>query len=109
MHEFVLAGPPADAKDVHTVDIAKRLMDLGNAHPPTIYFPLIVPEAIMIEPTETESKEMLDKFAADMIQIAEEARTQPELLKQAPHHTPVRRLDEVRAARDPVLRYEKQA
>jgi len=107
MHEFVLCGPPADAKGVHTVDIAKRLMDLGHAHPPTIYFPLIVPEAIMIEPTETESKATLDQFAADMAQIAKEARTDPELLQTAPHHTPVRRLDEVRAAREPILRYER--
>jgi glycine dehydrogenase subunit 2 len=107
MHEFVLAGPPADAKDVHTMDIAKRLMDFGHAHPPTVYFPLIVPEAIMIEPTETESKETLDQFAEDMRQIAEEARTEPELLKAAPHNTPVRRLDEVRAARHPILRYER--
>jgi glycine dehydrogenase subunit 2 len=106
MHEFVLAGPPPDAaEDVHTVDIAKRLMDLGHAHPPTVYFPLIVPEAMMIEPTETESKEVLDQFAADMIQIAKEARTSPDLLHEAPQHTPVRRLDEVRAARKPILRY----
>jgi glycine dehydrogenase subunit 2 len=105
MHEFVLAGLPG-AKDVRTMDIAKRLMDLGHAHPPTVYFPLIVPEAMMIEPTETESKETLDQFAADMEQIAEEARTDPDLLHQAPHITPVRRLDEVRAARKPILRYE---
>jgi glycine dehydrogenase subunit 2 len=108
MHEFVLAGLPADAEDVHTIDAAKRLMDMGHVHPPTVYFPLIVPEAIMIEPTETESKETLDQFAADMQQIAAEARTQPELLKAAPHHTPVRRLDEVRAARHPILRYEPE-
>ncbi len=107
MHELVLAGPPADAdEEVHTMDIAKRLMDYGHSHPPTVYFPLIVPEAMMIEPTETESKETLDQFAEDMRQIAHEARTQPELLKSAPHSTPVRRLDEVRAARQPVLRYE---
>jgi glycine dehydrogenase subunit 2 len=105
MHEFVLAGPPADAKDVHTMDVAKRLMDLGHAHPPTVYFPLIVPEAMMIEPTETESKETLDQFAEDMRQIAAEARTEPDLLRTAPHNTPVRRLDEVRAARHPILRY----
>jgi glycine dehydrogenase subunit 2 len=105
MHEFVLAGPPTDADEIHTMDIAKRLMDLGHSHPPTVYFPLIVPEAMMIEPTETESKETLDQFARDMRQIAEEARTEPELLKTAPHSTPVRRLDEVRAARHPILRY----
>jgi glycine dehydrogenase subunit 2 len=103
MHEFVLAGPPPDAEDVHTMDIAKRLMDYGHAHPPTVYFPLIVPEAMMIEPTETESQETLDQFVADMAQIAQEARTNPELLHEAPHHTPVRRLDEVRAARHPIL------
>jgi glycine dehydrogenase subunit 2 len=106
MHEFVLAGPPPDAEGVHTIDIAKRLMDFGHAHPPTIYFPLIVPEAIMIEPTETESKETLDQFAADMLCIASEARSDPQVLHEAPHNTPVRRLDEVRAARSPILRYE---
>jgi glycine dehydrogenase subunit 2 len=104
MHEFVLAGPPPDVEGVHTMDIAKRLMDYGHAHPPTVYFPLIVPEAMMIEPTETESQETLDQFVADMAQIAQEARTHPELLHEAPHHTPVRRLDEVRAARHPILR-----
>jgi glycine dehydrogenase subunit 2 len=107
MHEFVLAGPPPDARDVHTLDIAKRLMDYGHAHPPTVYFPLIVPEAIMIEPTETESKETLDQFVADMIQIAEEARTNPQLLHDAPHCTPVRRLDEVQAARQKIFRFGK--
>jgi glycine dehydrogenase subunit 2 len=107
MHEFVLAGPPADAEQgIHTLDIAKRLMDLGRTHPPTVYFPLIVPEAMMIEPTETESKETLDQFVADMLQIAQEARTRPQLLHDAPHDTPVRRLDEVQAARKPVLRYQ---
>jgi glycine dehydrogenase subunit 2 len=108
MHEFVLAGLPPDVEGVHTMDLAKRLIDLGHAHPPTVYFPLIVPEAIMIEPTETESKETLDQFVADMTQIAQEARTQPELLHEAPHHTPVRRLDEVRAARRPILHYEAE-
>jgi glycine dehydrogenase subunit 2 len=102
MHEFVLSGRLPDAPDVHTLDIAKRLMDFGF-HPPTIYFPLIVPEAIMIEPTETESKETLDAFAAALIQIAQEARSNPEILHSAPHVTPVSRLDEVQAARQPVL------
>jgi len=102
MHEFVLSGHLPDAPGVHTLDIAKRLMDFGF-HPPTIYFPLIVPEAIMIEPTETESKQTLDAFAEAMIQIAKEAKTDPELLHSAPHMTPVSRLDEVRAARQPVL------
>jgi glycine dehydrogenase subunit 2 len=102
MHEFVAQGILPGAPDVHTLDIAKRLMDF-NFHPPTVYFPLIVPEALMIEPTETESKETLDGFADVLLQIAEEARTNPELLKAAPHDAPVGRLDEVRAARDLVL------
>ncbi len=108
MHEFVAQGQIAGAPDIHALDISKRLMDLGHAHPPTNYFPLIVPEALMIEPTETESKETLDQFVADLIQIAEEARTNPQLLHDAPQRTPVSRLDEVRAAREPVLRYKKQ-
>ena len=103
MHEFVLQGPH---NEVRTLDIAKRLIDYGHAHPPTIYFPLIVPEALMIEPTETESKRTLDQFVTDMRQIAQEARTDPALLHEAPHHTPVRRLDEVQAARKPILRYQ---
>jgi glycine dehydrogenase subunit 2 len=104
MHEFVLAGPPKDVQQagVHTMDVAKRLMDFGF-HPPTVYFPLIVPEALMIEPTETESKETLDAFAEAMIRIVEEARENPEILHEAPHNAPVRRLDEVGAARNPVL------
>ena len=103
-HEFVLSGKGL-GENVRTLDIAKRLLDFGF-HPPTIYFPLIVEEALMIEPTETVSKEELDRFIAAMEQIAEEAEQQPELLKEAPHTTPVRRLDEVRAARQPVLRAE---
>ncbi len=102
MHEFVAQGILKDAPDIHTMDIAKRLMDFGM-HPPTVYFPLIVPEALMIEPTETESKETLDAFADVMLQIAEEARTNPELLKEAPHHANTGRLDEVKAARDLIL------
>jgi glycine dehydrogenase subunit 2 len=109
MHEFVAQGKIGGAEDVRALDVAKRLMDLGHSHPPTIYFPLIVPEALMIEPTETESKETLDQFVADMIQIAEEARTNPDLLHGAPHNTPVGRLDEVRAARQPVLRWSPPA
>lgn len=109
MHEFVAQGKIEGAPDVHALDIAKRLMDLGHAHPPTIYFPLIVPQALMIEPTETESKETLDQFVADLIHIAEEARANPELLYEAPHNTPVGRLDEVRAARQPVLRWSPPA
>jgi len=102
MHEFVLEGRWSDAPDIHALDIAKRLMDY-NFHPPTNYFPLIVHEALMIEPTETESKETLDRFAEALIKIAEEAHTTPELLKEAPHQTPVGRLDEVKAAKELVL------
>ena len=107
MHEFVLAGPPEDvqAAGVHTMDVAKRLMDFGF-HPPTVYFPLIVREALMIEPTETESKETLDGFAGALLRIAEEGRADPDLLHEAPHNAPVRRLDEVRAAKELVLRWE---
>ncbi len=103
MHEFVAQGKIEGAEDVRALDIAKRLIDYGF-HPPTMYFPLIVPEALMIEPTETESKQTLDAFAEALERIAEEARTQPELLKTAPHEAPVRRLDEVRAARYPKLK-----
>ena len=102
MHEFVMEGHWDDVPDIHALDISKRLMDFGF-HPPTNYFPLIVPEALMIEPTETESKETLDAFADVLIQIAEEARTDPELLQTAPHNTPFGRLDEVKAARELVL------
>lgn len=102
MHEFVIEGHWPDAPGVHALDIAKRLMDY-KFHPPTNYFPLIVPEALMIEPTETESKQSLDLFAEVMIKIAEEAKTQPELLTSAPHTTPIGRLDEVKAAKDLVL------
>jgi glycine dehydrogenase subunit 2 len=102
MHEFVLEGRFDDAPEVHALDIAKRLMDY-NFHPPTNYFPLIVHEALMIEPTETENKQTLDAFADALIKIAEEARSQPELLKSAPHNTPVGRLDEVKAAKELVL------
>ncbi|HUX41989.1 MAG TPA: aminomethyl-transferring glycine dehydrogenase subunit GcvPB [Rectinemataceae bacterium] len=100
MHEFVAMGDIAPG--IHTLDIAKRLIDYGF-HPPTIYFPLIVPEAIMIEPTETEDKETLDAFAEVLAKIADEARTNPDLLHNAPTTTPVGRLDEVAAARSPVL------
>jgi len=104
MHEFVSHGD-VTGTDVITLDVAKRLIDLGF-HPPTIYFPLIVHDALMIEPTETESKETLDAFAAAMTQIAEEARANPQVLHSAPHITPVRRLDEAQAARKPVLCYK---
>ncbi len=102
MHEFVAEGHWDDAPDIHALDIAKRLMDYGF-HPPTNYFPLIVPEALMIEPTETESKESLDAFIEAMLAIAKEAREDPETLKSAPHTTPFGRMDEVQAARDLVL------
>jgi glycine dehydrogenase subunit 2 len=101
-HEFVLEGHWADAPEVHALDISKRLMDFG-IHPPTNYFPLIVREALMIEPTETESKETLDQFAEVMLTIAKEAHESPQVLKTAPHVTPVARLDEVRAAKELVL------
>ncbi|PRR73299.1 aminomethyl-transferring glycine dehydrogenase subunit GcvPB [Neomoorella humiferrea] len=105
-HEFVIA-PPKEVNDagVHTLDIAKRLLDYGF-HAPTIYFPLIVPEAMMIEPTETEPKETLDAFCDALIAISKEAVANPDLLHSAPHNTPVRRLDEVGAARNPVLRWQ---
>jgi glycine dehydrogenase subunit 2 len=103
MHEFVISGALPGADDIHAMDVAKRLMDFGF-HPPTVYFPLIVPEALMIEPTETESRETLDAFAEAMIQIAREARENPELVRTSPHVTPVSRLDEVQAARKPILR-----
>lgn len=109
MHEVVLRGQIAGApKDVRTLDIAKRLIDYGF-HPPTIYFPLIVPEALMIEPTETESKQTLDHFIATMRRIAGEAVEAPDVLHTAPTKAPVRRLDEVRAARQPILRYDPAA
>lgn len=103
MHEFVLSGKNQKDLGVTTLDIAKRLLDYG-IHAPTIYFPLNVEEALMIEPTETESKETLDEFIAAMQEIAEEAKTSPEKLKSAPSLTPIRRLDEITAARKPVLR-----
>ncbi len=102
MHEFVMEGCWDDAPEVHALDIAKRLMDY-KFHPPTNYFPLIVHEALMIEPTETESKSTLDAFVDTMLIIAKEAHQNPELLKTAPHITPVGRLDEVKAAKELVL------
>ena len=102
MHEFVAEGRWAEAPDIRALDVAKRLMDFGF-HPPTNYFPLIVHEALMIEPTESESKQVLDAFAEVMLKIAEEARTNPDILHSAPHVTPVGRLDEVKAAKDLVL------
>jgi len=100
MHEVVLAGTRQRSLGVRTTDIAKRLIDYG-VHPPTVYFPLIVDEALMIEPTETESIESLDEFAEAMISVAHEAKTAPDLLHAAPSAAPVRRLDEVTANRSP--------
>ena len=105
-HEFVLSGRRQKKLGVRTLDIAKRLLDFGY-HPPTIYFPLNVEECIMIEPTETESKETLDGFIDKMIQIAKVEN--PEVVQEAPHTTVIKRLDETMAARKPVLRYEKPA
>ena len=100
-HEFVLQGI-VEGSDIHALDISKRLMDYGY-HPPTNYFPLIVPEALLIEPTETETKDELDGFIDAMKQIAQEAKDNPELLHNAPSTTEFRRLDEVKAAKDLVL------
>jgi glycine dehydrogenase subunit 2 len=109
MHEFVLSARGLKREHgITALDVAKRLMDYGF-HPPTIYFPLIVPEALMIEPTETETKETLDAFCDAMLAIVREAAESPELLKEAPHTRPVRRLDEVRAAKDPVVVYGFEA
>jgi glycine dehydrogenase subunit 2 len=104
MHEFVLSGAPMKHElQVKTLDLAKRLLDFG-VHPPTVYFPLIVDEALLIEPTETETKETLDHFAEVVAEILREAREDPEIARNAPHTTPVRRLDEAAAARRPVVR-----
>jgi glycine dehydrogenase subunit 2 len=105
MHEFVLSarGLKRD-HGVLALDVAKRLMDYGF-HPPTIYFPLVVPEALMIEPTETEAKETLDAFADAMLAIAREAADDPAVVKDAPHTRPVRRLDEVKAVKQLVVKY----
>jgi glycine dehydrogenase subunit 2 len=105
MHEFVLSARNLKREHgVTALDVAKRLMDFGF-HPPTIYFPLVVPEALMIEPTETEAKETLDAFADAMEQIAAEAASDAQVLKDAPHDRPVRRLDEVKAAKRAIVRY----
>jgi glycine dehydrogenase subunit 2 len=106
MHEFVASTRKLKANGITTLDIAKRLLDYGF-HSPTIYFPLIVTDALMIEPTDTETRETLDEFVEALIKILEEAKTNPEILKNAPHNTPVSRLDEVQAARKPDLRWQK--
>ena len=107
MHEVVFSGSRQRAKGVRTWDIAKRLIDYGF-HPPTVYFPLIVDEALMIEPTETESKEALDAFCGALLAIAREAEEEPQVVKEAPHTAPVGRLDEATAARRPVLRWRRE-
>ena len=107
MHEFVLSGNWQKKYGVATKDIAKRLLDLGF-HPPTVYFPLIVAEAIMCEPTENESKETLDSFVDAMLQIAKEAKECPEKVLSAPQTTPVKRLDEVKAVKEPYIRWKAE-
>ncbi len=105
-HEFIITPKNFKGQGVHTLDIAKRLLDFGY-HPPTIYFPIIVEEAMMIEPTETESKETLDRFAEVLITIAGEIKENPQVVIEAPHSTVVSRLDEVSAARKPNVRWKK--
>ena len=107
MHEFVFSMDRQKALGISALDIAKRVLDFGM-HPPTIYFPLIVHEALMIEPTETEARETLDEFIGVMRQIAREARENPAVILEAPHHTPVGRLDQTLAARKPDLRWQPE-
>jgi glycine dehydrogenase subunit 2 len=104
MHEFVATAKALKKHGVRAADVAKRLIDFGY-HPPTVYFPLVVEEALMVEPTETESKETIDGLAAALNQIAREAAEDPQLLHDAPVSTPVRRPDEARAARDLRVRW----
>ncbi|RME04390.1 MAG: glycine dehydrogenase subunit 2 [Planctomycetota bacterium] len=109
MHEFVLDGSSLKKETgVRTLDVAKRLLDFGF-HPPTIYFPLIVPEALMIEPTETESRQTLEAFAQALCQIVQEARENPQLCANAPHHMPRKRLNELQAARNPQVIFEEKS
>jgi glycine dehydrogenase subunit 2 len=104
MHEFVLSGEPMKRElEIKTLDLAKRLLDFGF-HPPTVYFPLLVDEALMVEPTETETRETLDAFAYALAEILREAAEDPNIARNAPYTTPVRRLDEVAAAKHPVIR-----
>ena len=105
MHEFVLSGTRQKARGVSTAHIAKRMLDFG-VHAPTVYFPLVVPEAMMIEPTETESKETLEEFVEIMTKIDIETQENPDVVKNAPHTTPVLKLDEAQAARKPNLRWQ---
>jgi glycine dehydrogenase subunit 2 len=108
MHEFVINGDKQKAKGANTMAMAKRLIDFG-IHPPTVYFPLVVHEAMMIEPTETETKQTLDNFIAVMRQIADEVETNLDIVLTAPHGTPVAKVDEVKAARQPNLRWRRPA
>jgi len=104
MHEFVLDGSPMKKElGIKTLDLAKRLLDHGY-HPPTVYFPLLVEEALLVEPTETETRETLDAFAESIGEILAEAAEDPEAARNAPYTTPVRRLDEAGAAKRPVIR-----
>jgi glycine dehydrogenase subunit 2 len=104
MHEFVLSGAPMKRElEIRTLDLAKRLLDHG-VHPPTVYFPLLVEEALLVEPTETETRETLDDFAVTVAEVLREAKEDPEIARNAPYTAPVRRLDEAGAARNPVLR-----
>jgi glycine dehydrogenase subunit 2 len=104
MHEFVLSGGPMKRElKIKTLDLAKRLLDHGF-HPPTVYFPLLVDEALLVEPTETETKETLDAFADAIAEILREGAEDPEIARNAPYSTPVRRLDEAGAAKHPVIR-----
>lgn len=105
-HECVLGGLKNNKNGVTTLDVAKRLIDYGY-HPPTIYFPLIIKEAMMIEPTENEKLETLDEFVENMIKIAEEAEKNPDIVRSAPNTTYIKRLDEVKAARKPVVKWSK--
>lgn len=107
MHEVVFAGLRDKTNEISTLEVAKRIIDYGY-HPPTIYFPLIVDSALMVEPTESESKETMDAFIAAMKKIAEEARTTPEIFKTAPHNTPVRRIDEVAAVKNLDVRWKEK-
>ncbi|GIS68381.1 MAG: hypothetical protein CM1200mP7_3300 [Chloroflexota bacterium] len=109
MHEVVFSASNfKKLNGIRALDIAKRLIDYG-IHPPTMYFPLIIDEALMIEPTETESKETLDYFISSMIKISEETKKDPEILRNAPHNTPNSRLDEALAARKPNLKWQKES
>ena len=107
MHEVILSDKSFKGTGVKTLDFAKRIIDYGM-HPPTIYFPLVIQGAFMIEPTETESRETLDQFCETMIAIAKEVETNPELVKNAPHNTRIGRIDEVKAARELKLRYSPE-